>query len=296
MEDSLLVVGLGMIGGSVLRSVRDASSAAEILGFDAAPRVMSLAYSEGVIDNNVSGGTPTDDFIELAEKASLIVIAVPPMSFGKVFGQLARCKLRADAVISDVASVKLPVIEACETVAPQLLKRFIPAHPIAGSEQSGLLASKSGLFSGKKLILTPHECVDDGAHRRGIEFWKSLDCKLAELSPKLHDELLASTSHLPHVLAYVLVDSLLLHPNIDRLFEFAAGGFQAISRTASSDPTMWHDIFFANKDAVLRSVEQFESRLGLFKQLLKEDRSDELFSMLGEAKQARDDYLKKYRS
>jgi len=296
MEDSLLVIGLGMIGGSVLRSVRDASSARQILGFDAAPGVVSLAFSEGMIDNNATSDTPSDDFTDLAEKASLIVIAVPPMAFGKVFSQLANCKLRDDAVITDVASVKLPVIEACVAKTPQLLKRFIPAHPIAGSEQSGLLASKSGLFSGKKLILTPHESVDDSAHRRGTEFWQSLDCKLAELSPKLHDELLASTSHLPHVLAYVLVDSLLLHPNIDRLFEFAAGGFQDISRTASSDPTMWHDIFFANKDAVLRAVEQFESRLSLFKQLLSEDRSEEMFGMLGEAKQGRDDYLKKYRS
>lgn len=291
MEDTLLVIGLGMIGGSVLRAARDANSASNILGIDRDPGVVDLAAELTMIDNKV------ESLETLAIKASMIVIAVPPMAFGDIFRQLAAIDgLREDLIISDVASVKLPVMQACNEWAPSLLERFIPAHPIAGSEQSGLMAAKSGLFAEKKLILTPHEHIMPTARARGAEFWGSLNTQLAELTPQLHDELLASTSHLPHVLAYVLVDSLLLHPNIDRLFEFAAGGFQDISRTASSDPTMWHDIFFSNKQAVLRAVEQFEARLSLFKQLLEEDRSEELFNMLGDAKRGRDDYLKKYRS
>ncbi len=291
MEDTLLVVGLGMIGGSVLHAARDANCARNILGYDSDPGVVTLAFESGIIDNKV------ESFDALAKRASLIVIAVPPMAFPDVFTQLTAVNgIRDDLVISDVASVKLPVMQACLSQAPELLERFIPAHPIAGSEQSGLLAAKSGLFKDKKLIITPHEKVLPDVQQRGTVFWQSLHTKLAELSPELHDELLASTSHLPHVLAYVLVDSLLRHPNIDRLFEFAAGGFQDISRTASSDPTMWHDIFFSNKKAVLRAVEQFESRLSLFKQLVEEERSEDLFKMLGDAKRGRDDYLEKYRS
>ncbi len=289
-EESLLVVGMGMIGGSVLLSACAAGSARHILGFDRDSSTMQTACEQGVIEN--SAGQLRD----LAAQASLIVIAAPPSAFAEIFAELASAELNSACVISDVASVKSPVISACIENAPALMPRFIPAHPIAGSEQSGFSAAKNGLFYHKKLILTPHDQTSAEATRRGEAFWSSLDCFLAILGPELHDELLASTSHLPHVLAYVLVDSLLGHQHIGSLFEFAAGGFQDISRTASSDPTMWRDIFMLNKDKVLDAVEAFEGRLSRFKQLLNEGRSDELFAMLEHAKQGRDDYLAKYRS
>lgn len=289
-NDSLLVIGLGMIGGSVLRSAREADPSRRILGFDADPEVIQLAHEYGFIDNSPIS------LAELAAEASLIVIAVPPMAFDAIFEDLARLHWRDDVAVTDVASVKQLVIRACTDKAPDLLAHFVPAHPVAGSEQSGLLASKAGLFRDKKLIISPHGGpLVDGVRERVEAFWQSLDCRLALLEPGLHDELLASTSHLPHVLAYVLVDSLLRHPNIDSLFEFAAGGFQDISRTASSDPTMWHDVFISNKAAVLEAIEQFEQRLALFKSLVKDERSVDLFAMLKNAKQGRDDYLAKYR-
>lgn len=289
-EKSLLVIGLGMIGGSVLRSARTHGSAEVILGYDRRDEVNALAYEQGIIDN------PPTPLQELLAQASLTVLAVPPLAFAGVFSELAAIGLADTAVLTDVASVKRPVLEACQQYAPGLLSQFLPAHPIAGSEQSGLMAARVDLFKHKKLILTAHPEVDEVVHRRVSAFWSSLDCLLAELEPDLHDDLLASTSHLPHVLAYVLVDSLLLHPETERLFEFAAGGFQDISRTASSDPTMWHDVFFSNKEFVLKAVEQFEKRLTLFKSMVEQGESQRLFDMLSTAKQGRDNYLAKYRS
>ncbi len=289
-EKSLLVIGLGMIGGSVLRSARAHGSAEVILGYDSRDDVNLLAYEQGVVDNRPAA------LQELIAQASMIVLAVPPMTFPAVFTELASIGVADGTVLTDVASVKGPVLDACRQFAPELLSVFLPAHPIAGSEQSGLMASKVDLFKQKKLILTPHADVSNAAAHRVANFWGSLDCLLAELEPDLHDDLLASTSHLPHVLAYVLVDSLLLHPETDRLFEFAAGGFQDISRTASSDPTMWHDVFFSNKECVLAAVEQFEKRLALFKSMVENGESQRLFDMLSTAKKGRDNYLAKYRS
>ncbi|MEM8500880.1 MAG: prephenate dehydrogenase/arogenate dehydrogenase family protein [Pseudomonadota bacterium] len=289
-ERSLLVIGLGMIGGSVLHSARKHGSAERLLGFDASDEVNQLAYEQGVVDNKPA---PLE---ELLAQASLVVLAVPPMAFARLFTELSRLGLSNDAVMTDVASVKRPVLNACQQFAPDLLPQFLPAHPIAGSEQSGLMAAKIDLFKQKKLILTPHADVSGDTAQRVARFWGGLDCLLAELEPDLHDDLLASTSHLPHVLAYVLVDSLLLHPEIDRLFEFAAGGFQDISRTASSDPTMWHDVFFCNKEYVLTAVDLFEKRLALFKAMVVEGDSQQLFDMLSTAKQGRDKYLAKYHS
>lgn len=289
-EKTLLVIGLGMIGGSLLRAVHEAGGADNFLGFDSNPDCVEQARSAGLVANSAA------PLAELAAQASIIAIAAPPLVFDTLFKDLAAAPLADDVVITDVASVKQPVLEACRRNAPSLLARFLPAHPIAGSEKSGLAHSRVELFAGKKLILTPHDAVDEDAYKRVNSFWARLNCTLAELEPVLHDELLASTSHLPHVLAYVLVDSLLGHSQIDRLFEFAAGGFQDISRTASSDPTMWHDIFVSNKQFVLQAVEDFERRLSLFRELLEQDRGAELYDMLHAAKKGRDDYLEKYRS
>lgn len=289
-ERCLLLVGMGMIGGSVLHAAMEARSANKIIGFDADLSAMREAFSLGLTENN--SGT----LEELAPQASLIVLAAPPLAMASVFEALGALDLADDVVISDVASVKGPVLEACKAHAPKYLNRFLPAHPIAGSEKSGLAASRLGLFKAKKLILTPHAGVEESASQRVTEFWQGLECQLASLECELHDELLAATSHLPHVLAYVLVDSLLRHPQTDRLFEFAAGGFQDISRTASSDPTMWHDIFMSNKSAVLDALTQFESRLSVFRRLVENGDSQELHKMLQGAKDGRDDYLAKYRS
>ncbi len=290
VTDNLLVIGLGMIGGSVLRAAHSAEICADYYAYDSNKEMLALAVDAGILsESQVS-------LSELACKASMIVIAVPVLSFADVLAELVSLPLRDDVIISDVASVKGPVFSAFQEHAAQLLPRFVPAHPIAGSEQSGFAASQSNLLDGRKLIITPHDYLDEGVLAQAEAFWASLGCDLAQLPLQLHDQILASTSHLPHVLAYVLVDALLQHEYRGELFEFAAGGFESISRTASSDPTMWHDIFMSNKEAVLESLDMFEARLAVFRQYVVNEQSQELYKMLDEAKNGRNAFLKKFHS
>jgi prephenate dehydrogenase len=286
-QKKLLVVGLGLIGGSVLMAARDYAPEWERLGFDRDGGAMRAAAADEII-TNVNG-----ELAELAAEADLIVLAVPPLAFASVFKTLADVS-PAGKLLTDVASVKAPVLEACRDKAPAWLGYFVPGHPIAGAERSGLTAAQQDLFTDRKFILTPHAEVCSAKVNQVRAFWDSLRCMTVELESGLHDYLLASTSHLPHVLAYVLIDSLMMHEHRDGLFEFAAGGLRDVSRTASSDPTMWHDVFFSNKERVLEALDVYQSRLQHFRKLLVENESDELYELLKQARDGRNAFIERY--
>ena len=278
---TLLVIGLGLLGGSVLRAARAANLYAHYCGYDARPDVIASAQQLGVTDN--AGG----EFDALVNQADLIVIAVPVLAVSDIFQKLKAANA-LDRHITDVASVKLPVIEASQQVAGTPPSHFVPAHPITGSEQSGLTAAQGDLFAGHKVIVTPHEHSDAGALAYISKFWAALGAEVVTMDAATHDNILAKTSHLPHVLAYVLVNTLLAQSNVDSIFDFAAGGFRDFSRIASSDPTMWHDILLANKQAVLAAIDQFENELQTTRQAIEKNDGDALFKLLSEAKNARD--------
>lgn len=278
---TLLVIGLGLLGGSVLHAARKAKLHAHYLGYDERPDVIASAQQLGIIDN-ASG-----EFHTLAQQADLIVIAVPVLAFAEVFEQLKQADA-LDRFITDVASVKAPIVQAVEQAADELPAKFVAAHPIAGSEQSGLRAARADLFQAHKVIITPHSNNDSDALAYIGEFWSALGAEVVSMDAETHDHILASTSHLPHVLAYVLVNTFLAHADVDRLFEFAAGGFRDFSRIASSDPIMWHDILLANKEAVLQAIDQFENNLQLTRRAIEQDDGKALYKLLSEAKTARD--------
>lgn len=287
-EKKLLVVGLGLIGGSVLMAARDYAPGWQRLGYDRDGGAMRAAAADEVICN-VQG-----DLAALAAEADLIILAVPPLAFKSVFEALANVS-PAGKLLSDVASVKAPVLAACRENAPQWLGYFVPGHPIAGAERSGLGAARQDLFTERKFILTPHPEVCSAKVANVKAFWDSLRCQTVELDADRHDYLLASTSHLPHVLAYVLIDSLLLHEHRDGLFEFAAGGLRDVSRTASSDPTMWHDVFFSNKAHVLEALDAYQARLQHLRELLVNNKSDDLYELLAHARDGRNAFIERYK-
>ncbi len=278
---TLLVIGLGLLGGSVLRAARAANLYAHYLGFDARPDVVASAQRLNITDN--AGG----ELDVLAQQADLIVIAVPVLAVSEIFQKLQQANA-LDRCITDVASVKLPIVHAAQQGSEAAPAQFVPAHPITGSEQSGLAAAQADLFAAHKVIVTPHDHTDAAALAYVSEFWSALGAEVVTMDAATHDNILAKTSHLPHVLAYVLVNTLLAQPNVDNLFDFAAGGFRDFSRIASSDPTMWHDILLANKQAVLAAIEQFENELQITRRAIEQDDGDALFKLLTEAKTARD--------
>lgn len=286
--NSVLVVGLGLIGGSVLKAAKDYAPKISCFGYDIDASAVAQACEQGISQN------PEGELLALAEQVDLVVVAVPPLAFATVFETLAQLE-NAQTLITDVASVKAPVLKACREHAARLLPRFVPGHPIAGAERSGLASAKQDLFTGKKFILTPHDSTSSEALQRVRGFWGQLRCETVELDAQLHDYLLASTSHLPHALAYVLIDSLMLHAHKEGLFEFAAGGLRDVSRTASSDPTMWHDVFFSNKKHVLEALDGYQQRLQHFRSLIENDESEQLFEMLRNARDGRNAFIERYK-
>lgn len=286
---TLLVIGLGLLGGSVLRAAREAELYGQFLGWDAKAEVMREGRAQGVIDN------ADHDLNRLAPQANLIVIAVPVLAVSEVFEKLHEAGA-LDRYITDVASVKASIIDAARQAAGEMPAKFVPAHPIAGSEQSGLAAAKADLFRAHKVIVTPSGDGDADALAYVSGFWQALGADVVSMDAETHDKILASTSHLPHVLAYVLVSTLLSQPDVDSLFEFAAGGFRDFSRIASSDPTMWHDILLANKHAVIAAIDRFDTELQATRRLIEQSDSAALFKLLNDAKAARDTRVVSQRS
>lgn len=281
---TLLVIGLGLLGGSVLQAARGANLYAHYLGYDDMPEVVTNAKQLGIVDN------VPDGLGALAQQADLIVIAVPVLAFSDVFQQLEQANALG-RYITDVASVKAPIVKAARQAAGAASALFVPAHPITGSEQSGLGAAHAELFKAHKVIITPHKDNDNAALAYVSEFWAALGAEVVTMDAETHDNILANTSHLPHVLAYVLVNTLLAQPNVDNLFEFAAGGFRDFSRIASSDPIMWHDILLANKDAVLAAIDEFENNLQATRRVIEQGDGNALLNLLSEAKTARDTHV-----
>ncbi|GAI39359.1 unnamed protein product, partial [marine sediment metagenome] len=196
------------------------------------------------------------------------------------------------AIITDVGSAKGNVVREARLVFGQRLPRFVPGHPIAGSEQSGVEASNAALFRRHKVILTPLAETDPAALALVDRLWRALDADVEHMSVERHDEVLAATSHLPHLLAFGLVDSLAKRNENLEIFRYAAGGFRDFTRIAGSDPTMWHDIFLANRDAVLRTLDTYRSDLDALRDAIAEGDGHQLLGVFTRARVAREHFSK----
>lgn len=290
MITRLCVIGLGLIGGSVALAARKGQLAREIVGAEEDPENLRCAISAGVVDRGYG------DAATAADGADFILIAVPVGAFPSVFEQL-RPVWQSDAIYTDAGSTKSSVAEAARRCFGLVPTNFIPGHPIAGAERSGVGAASAELFAGKRVILTPDTESDPLRVERVRRFWAALGAaEVTEMSAEHHDTVLAATSHLPHILAFSLVHLLGQKDEQQEIFQYAAGGFRDFTRIASSDPAMWRDICLANRQRLLSLIGEFQSDLMDFSALIKDCREAEILDYLVTARSARQRYLTRVES
>ncbi len=281
----LVVVGLGLIGGSFAKGVRQRRLCREVIGVDLDAESRRLAVQLGVVDRCEA------DLATACEGADVIMLAVPILAMEKVLAQLARLDL-GHAVLTDAGSAKGNIVRAARQVLGAHLTHFVPGHPIAGSEQSGVEAANGDLYRRHKVILTP--LAETHAHALALVdgLWRGLGADVEHMAVEHHDEVLAATSHLPHLLAFGLVDSLAHQSENLDIFRYAAGGFRDFTRIAGSDPVMWHDIFIANRDAVLRILDRFQTDLNQLRSAVEQSDGHHMLGVFTRARVAREHFSK----
>ncbi|MVW75715.1 bifunctional prephenate dehydrogenase/3-phosphoshikimate 1-carboxyvinyltransferase [Pseudomonas xionganensis] len=281
----LVVIGLGLIGGSFAKGLRERGLCREVIGVDLDPESRRLAVELGVVDRCES------DLATACQGAEVIQLAVPILAMEKLLGELAKLDLGA-AVLTDVGSAKGSVLRAARLAFAGKAVRFVPGHPIAGSEQSGVEAANGELFRRHKVILTPSEHSDEQALALVDTLWRELGADVEHMEVEHHDQVLAATSHLPHLLAFTLVDSLAKRSENLEIFRYAAGGFRDFTRIAGSDPVMWHDIFLANREAVLRTLDVFRDDLNALRDAVDAGDGHQLLGVFTRARVAREHFGK----
>jgi 3-phosphoshikimate 1-carboxyvinyltransferase len=281
--ETVLIIGLGMIGGSLAKALKENDFAKQVIGYDQSCSAIELGIELGVIDNGF------DNIARCAASADLIILAVPVKATATVLS-LIKDVLRPNVIISDVGSTKGSVIEAARTVFGQVPSYFIPAHPIAGSEKSGVQAADSQLFVKHKVIITPHHKACEKGILTIARMWQSTGAEVLQMDVNKHDEVLAATSHLPHLLAFSLVDSLAKESASLDIFRYAAGGFRDFTRIAASDPTMWSDVCGANKQAILQQINLFSDGLANLKAAIEQDDEQSIKGIFTRARAAREHF------
>ncbi|WP_447590754.1 bifunctional prephenate dehydrogenase/3-phosphoshikimate 1-carboxyvinyltransferase [Aquipseudomonas campi] len=281
----LVVIGLGLIGGSFAKGMREKGMFHEVVGVDLDAESRRQAVSLGVVDRCES------DLAAACQGATVIQLAVPILAMEKLLLQLSTLDL-GDAVLTDVGSAKGNVVRAARLAFSGDMPRFVPGHPIAGSEQSGVEAADATLFRRHKVILTPQASTDPAALALVDRLWRELGADVEHMQVEHHDQVLAATSHLPHLLAFTLVDSLAKRNENLEIFRYAAGGFRDFTRIAGSDPVMWHDIFLANRDAVLRTLDAFRDDLDALRDAVDAGDGHQLLGVFTRARVAREHFGK----
>jgi len=280
--DRVVIAGVGLIGGSLALALKASGSVEEIVGLGRDPDRLRSAVSAGVIDRAETGPAA------VVPGADLLVVGVPLGAVRAVLESIAP-HLRAGTVVTDVGSAKGSVVDDLRATSIDPAG-FVPAHPIAGTEKSGFEAAFPELFRGRRTILTPMpesrpEAVDVV---RGV--WEACGAQVIEMSVTHHDRMLAATSHLPHLLAYGLVDTLGRWDPTEEVFQYAAGGFRDFTRIASSDPVMWRDICLANRTALLETLERYREDLADLTALVRDGDGRSLETVFRRAKTTRDQY------
>ncbi len=279
----ITILALGLIGGSLAKAVKDNGFANEVVAWGPREASLKKGLQLGVIDRY------SLDLAEAVAGADIVVIATPTRIAETMFGQLAPI-IDEHTVITDVASVKGNLLAAAEQAFGKIPANLVLAHPIAGSEKSGVEAAKADLFVNHRVILTPTTATSPAALQTVTAMWESTGASLSSMPVAEHDEVLAATSHLPHILAYALVDALAGQDEQQNIFRFAAGGFRDFTRIASSDPLMWQEICLANRDAILKMVDLFTGQLAGLRAAIDEGDGEAIMACFERAKQARDDF------
>jgi len=284
--ERLCIIGIGLIGGSIAKAARAEGLCKEIvaLGRDKNLPNMQRAVELGVIDAFHT------DTASAMEGSDCVIICTPVGSMQAIFEQL-KPHWNPQALYSDAGSTKGSEVEAARRVFGEVPNNFVPAHPIAGAERSGVEAAMVDLYKNRRLIITPLPNTDSQAVDKLSEFWRRIGSSVSLMTVEHHDTVLAATSHLPHILAFALVGMLGRKDEQREIFKYAAGGFKDFTRIASSDPTMWQDICLANKHEIMPLIQQFQAELGHIEHMLQQDQAQALFDTFNYARQARQRFL-----
>ncbi|MBP9756796.1 MAG: prephenate/arogenate dehydrogenase family protein [Phenylobacterium sp.] len=280
----MAVIGCGLIGSSVILAAREAGAVGEIIVADLSEahraRIVELGYADRV----------TGDIAEAVEGADLVVFAVPVLAMGEA-AKAAAPAMKPGAIVTDVGSVKGSVAQALVAALPDSVF-IVPGHPIAGTEHSGPDAGFAELFQSRWVILTPQPRQDDAyleAVSQLSEFWRALGANVELMDDRHHDLVLAVTSHLPHLIAYNIVGTAADMEEVTQaeVMKYSAGGFRDFTRIAASDPTMWRDVFVANKEAVLEILGRFTEDLQALSRQIRWGESDKLFELFTRTREIR---------
>lgn len=279
------VIGVGLIGGSFALALKRAGACEHVVGAGRSAENMRAALDCGAIDSI------EPDPAAAVRGADLVLVATPVAQFAKVFASLADA-LGPKALVTDAGSTKLDVIAAARAGLGSKIARFVPAHPIAGGEESGVHAADASLFRGKRVVLAPlgENAPGDVARIEGA--WSACGARVYRMSAQEHDAVFAAVSHLPHLLAFALVQEIAERTNAAQLFGYAASGFRDFTRIASSHPEMWRDICVANRDALLTELDRYLNKLQQVRERLSEDDGAGLERMFGAARAARARWLR----
>jgi len=277
----LAIIGVGLIGGSLAQALREANAVVEVVGCGRGKPNLEKAVELGVIDRY------THDIGEAVDGADMVFVAVPLGAMKTTFQAMRGC-LAPDAIITDGGSAKASVVQDAIEAFGELPPNFVPGHPIAGTEHSGVEAAFSTLYQNRRIILTPLSGTAPEALAKVDAMWRRCGADVTHMAVEHHDEVLAATSHLPHMLAFSLVDTLAQMKENDEIFRYAAGGFSDFTRIASSSPVMWRDICLANRHALGEMLERFATELTDLSAILREGDGDHLLEIFERAKAARD--------
>ena len=282
--ERVTIIGLGLIGGSLARALRRASLCGSIAAYGRREAALRQAVELGIIDRY------SLDVRDAVAGADLVVLATP-LSTTEALLRTMNGVLQPGCIITDVGSAKAVVVSAARAVlGPERLALFVPAHPIAGTEQSGVEASFAELFEDHVTIITPLAETDRDAMRTITQMWQGTGARVVELDVEHHDEVLAATSHLPHVLVYALIDCLAQMQDKEEIFAYAAGGFADFTRVASSSPEMWRDICLANAGPLLSVLDRFEGHLQDARRAIADADGKRLLDIFSRAKRSRDHF------
>jgi prephenate dehydrogenase len=288
MIGKLVIVGVGLIGGSFALDLKEKGLVRHVVGIGRSAANMQRAIELGVIDSAVTSAEAPQTYAD----ADLVFIATPVGQMAETMAAMAP-HLPPHALITDGGSTKRDVVAYAAQHLGAHLSRFVPAHPIAGAEKSGVDAAKALLYAGKKCILTPTEKTDNHAVLEVEKLWNALGMGVFKMSPEQHDATFAAVSHFPHLMAYALVDDIAGRANAGHLFEFAGAGFRDSTRIAGSHPEMWRDIMLANADAVLHEVDRYQANLARLRAALAAGDGNTLMQAFAQSRDARAAWLAK---
>ena len=280
MFRKITVVGVGLIGGSFALALKKAGAVEQVTGVGRSPEVLARAVDLGLVDRTARS------MAEALDGADLVLIATPVAQTGAILGALAPF-LQPHTLVTDAGSTKGDVVAAARLALGAKIGQFVPGHPIAGRESNGPEAAVADLYVGKKAVLTPLPENSAAAIERVASAWSACGAIVHRLSARQHDRIFAAVSHLPHLLAYALVDQIERSPDAALLFQYAASGFRDFTRIAGSSPEMWRDIALANRSALLSEIETYASQLANLKTMLAVADGAGLQALFANAQRAR---------